>query len=161
MALLVNGGTFSSAENFCVAFRSAARGPIIGTPTAGSTGNPIKIELGYGVYASICTKYEWTADGEVFIGESFHVGQHDVQPRCVFKQPHNGVVPGEHLILCQAQHVSLTVANAVANLWQTVNHHHVSTIGHACGLYLGVVDGLYHFVVFIRQGVVGINKLDV
>lgn len=69
MALLVNGGTFSSAENFCVAFRSAARGPIIGTPTAGSTGNPIQIELGYGVYASICTKYEWTADGEVFIGE--------------------------------------------------------------------------------------------
>lgn len=69
VVLLVNGGTFSSAENFCVTFRSSGRGPIIGTPTGGSTGNPIGIDLGYGIYASICTKYEWDADGNVFIGK--------------------------------------------------------------------------------------------
>ena len=66
--LLVNAVTFSSAENFCVAFRSAKKGKIIGTPTGGSTGNPIHIELGYGINAQICTKNEWDADGNRFIG---------------------------------------------------------------------------------------------
>lgn len=40
VVLLVNATTFSSAENFCVLFKSAERGKIIGTPTGGSTGNP-------------------------------------------------------------------------------------------------------------------------
>lgn len=68
VVLLVNAVTFSSAENFCVAFRSAKKGKIIGTPTGGSTGNPIHIELGYGINAQICTKNEWDADGNRFIG---------------------------------------------------------------------------------------------
>lgn len=66
--LLVNAGTFSSAENFCVAFRSIKKGKIIGTPTGGSTGNPIRIELGFGIFAQICTKNEWDAEGRKFIG---------------------------------------------------------------------------------------------
>ncbi|WP_276866384.1 S41 family peptidase [Bacteroides heparinolyticus] len=68
VVLLVNAVTFSSAENFCVAFRSTKKGKIIGTPTGGSTGNPIHIELGYGINALICTKNEWDADGNRFIG---------------------------------------------------------------------------------------------
>lgn len=66
--LLVNAVTFSSAENFCVAFRSTRKGKIIGMPTGGSTGNPIHIELGYGINAQICTKNEWDTDGNKFIG---------------------------------------------------------------------------------------------
>lgn len=66
--LIINAVTFSSAENFCVAFRSAKRGVIIGTPTGGSTGNPIHIGLGCGINAQICTKNEWDADGNKFIG---------------------------------------------------------------------------------------------
>ncbi len=69
MILLVNGTTFSSSENFAVLFRNAKRGKIIGTPTGGSTGNPIIIDLGWGYYGRICTRHERLADGTEFIGE--------------------------------------------------------------------------------------------
>ena len=68
IVLLVNALTFSSAENFCVTFKGAKRGKIIGTPTGGSTGNPIFIDLGFGIGCRICTKYELDAEGNEFIG---------------------------------------------------------------------------------------------
>ncbi|MCS2892201.1 S41 family peptidase [Parabacteroides faecis] len=68
IALLVNATTFSSAENFCVTYRGLNRGKIIGTPTGGSTGNPIFIDLGFGLGCSICTKNEWDVDDREFIG---------------------------------------------------------------------------------------------
>ena len=67
IVLLVNATTYSSAENFCVTFKSSKRGKIIGTPTGGSTGNPIMIDLGFGFGCCICTKYEWDADGNEFV----------------------------------------------------------------------------------------------
>lgn len=66
--LLVNGSTFSAAENFAVLFRNAKRGKIIGTPTGGSTGNPILFDLGWGYTGKICTRHERLADGTEFIG---------------------------------------------------------------------------------------------
>lgn len=66
--LLVNGTTFSAAEDFTVLFRNAKRGKIVGTPTGGSTGNPIFIDLGWGYYGRICTRHERLADGTEFIG---------------------------------------------------------------------------------------------
>lgn len=68
VVLLINATTFSSSENFCVTFRGMNRGKIIGTPTGGSTGNPIGINLGFGIYAQICTKNEWDVEGNKFIG---------------------------------------------------------------------------------------------
>lgn len=68
VVLLVNATTFSSAENLCVTFRSSKRGKIIGTPTGGSTGNPVFIDLGFGFGCCICTKYELDAEGNEFIG---------------------------------------------------------------------------------------------
>lgn len=72
VALLVNATTFSSAENFCVSFRSGNIGKIIGTPTGGSTGNPIKFQVGNyaggGIGCAICTKHELDADGNEFVG---------------------------------------------------------------------------------------------
>lgn len=66
--LLINASTFSSAENFTVAFRNASRGKLIGTPTGGSSGNPIFIDLGYGISCGICTREEMMADGTAFNG---------------------------------------------------------------------------------------------
>lgn len=66
--LLVNGSTFSAAEDFTVLFKNAKRGKVVGTPTGGSTGNPIVIDLGYGYYGRICTRHEKLADGTEFIG---------------------------------------------------------------------------------------------
>lgn len=68
VVLLVNATTFSSAENFCVSFRGAKRGKIVGTPTGGSTGNPIFIDLGGGIGCCICTKHELDAEGNEFVG---------------------------------------------------------------------------------------------
>lgn len=69
IVMLVNASTFSSAENLCVTFKGARRGKIIGTPTAGSTGNPIFVDLGYDIFAAICTRNEWDADGNEFNGK--------------------------------------------------------------------------------------------
>ncbi|MDE7356755.1 MAG: hypothetical protein K2N21_08355 [Rikenellaceae bacterium] len=67
--LLVDGGTFSAAEDFTAAFRGMGRGKIIGTYTAGSTGNGVRIVLVPGVaYANICSKHDVAPDGTEFVG---------------------------------------------------------------------------------------------
>lgn len=68
IVLLVSGNTFSAAEDFTVLFKNAKRGIIMGTPTAGSTGNPIRFDLGWGYWGRICTRHEKLADGTEFIG---------------------------------------------------------------------------------------------
>ncbi len=68
VVLLVNSNTFSAAEDFAALFKAANRGIIIGTPTGGSTGQPIMIDLGYGYMARICARDEWLPDGTEFIG---------------------------------------------------------------------------------------------
>lgn len=66
VVVLISERTFSSAENFCVSFRNASRGKLIGTTTGGSSGNPIIVDLGYGVKCAICTREEFFADGTAF-----------------------------------------------------------------------------------------------
>lgn len=68
IVLLVSGNTFSAAEDFTVLFKNAKRGIVMGTPTAGSTGNPIRFDLGWGYWGRICTRHEKLADGTEFIG---------------------------------------------------------------------------------------------
>lgn len=68
VVVLINAGTFSSAENFVVVFKGNNRGEVVGTPSGGSSGNPIVIDLGYGYYAQICTRHEWNLDGSNFNG---------------------------------------------------------------------------------------------
>lgn len=66
--LLVNESTYSSAEDFCTIFRGAKRGLILGVPTAGSSGNPIDIDLPGGGSVYICTKHNTYPDGTQFVG---------------------------------------------------------------------------------------------
>ena len=68
VALLINEGTFSAAEDFCVGFRNMKRGPIIGTPSGGSTGNPIGFGLPGGGWVLMCTKKDTYPDGTEFVG---------------------------------------------------------------------------------------------
>lgn len=51
-----------------MSFRGVKRGKIVGTPTGGSTGNPIFIDLGGGIGCCICTKHELDAEGNEFVG---------------------------------------------------------------------------------------------
>jgi C-terminal processing protease CtpA/Prc len=68
VVLLINEGTFSAAEDFCVGFRNMGRGLIIGTPSAGSTGNSIRFDLPRGGKLQICTKKDTYPDGTEFVG---------------------------------------------------------------------------------------------
>ena len=89
--LLVNGSTFSAAEDFAVLFRNAKRGKIIGTPTGGSTGNPIFVDLGWGYSGRICTRHEKLADGTEFIG----VG---IQPDVVVEETESVIFGKDNVI---------------------------------------------------------------
>lgn len=89
--LLVSGNTFSAAEDFTVLFKNAKRGLIMGTPTAGSTGNPIRIDLGWGYWGRICTRHEKLADGSEFIG----VG---IQPDFIIEETEDVIFGKDNLI---------------------------------------------------------------
>lgn len=89
--LLVNGTTFSAAEDFTVLFKNANRGKVVGTPTGGSTGNPIFIDLGWGYTGRICTRHEKLADGTEFIG----VG---IQPDVIVEETESVIFGNDNVI---------------------------------------------------------------
>jgi len=73
VAVLTSGGTYSAAEDFMVAWEGMRRGPIVGEPTGGSTGQPLFVSLPGGGVARICTKADTYADGRAWVG-------HGIQP---------------------------------------------------------------------------------
>lgn len=68
VAVVTDRSTFSAAEDFCSLFRGMKRGPIVGTPTAGSTGNGVRVLLTNKTYANICSKHDRMPDGTEFVG---------------------------------------------------------------------------------------------
>ncbi len=96
IVVLINGSTFSSAEDFCATFRSMNCGIIMGTPTGGSTGNPVDVSLIPGLLeAAICTKSDLAADGSVYVG----IG---IQPDIEFKENASDYLKGEDSLLEEA-----------------------------------------------------------
>ncbi len=68
VVLLTSARTYSSAEEFAATFSTMGRGKIVGEPTGGSTGNPLKFALPGGGSALICTKHNRNPDGGEFVG---------------------------------------------------------------------------------------------
>ncbi len=68
VAVLTGPRTFSAAEDFVAVLHAAARATVVGRPTAGSTGQPMRIELPGGGGARICTKRDAYPDGREFVG---------------------------------------------------------------------------------------------
>jgi len=66
--VLISSRTFSAAEDFLVAFKQMNRGIIIGSPTGGSTGNPIEFDLPNGGGIKICSKEDTYKNGDKFVG---------------------------------------------------------------------------------------------
>jgi C-terminal processing protease CtpA/Prc len=52
-----------------MAFELMQRGPLIGEPSGGSTGNPLQFELPGGGKARICAKRDTYPDGRSFVGK--------------------------------------------------------------------------------------------
>ena len=70
VVVLIDRGTFSAAEDFCAVFKGMKRGIFVGTPTGGSTGNGVRVELIPGFsYANICSKHDVGPDGTDFVGK--------------------------------------------------------------------------------------------
>jgi carboxyl-terminal processing protease len=66
--VIIDEGTFSGGEDFCAGFVIMKRGKLIGRKTAGSTGNPLILQLPGGGFAMICTKRDIFPDGKEFVG---------------------------------------------------------------------------------------------
>ena len=68
IALLISERTYSAGEDLVSAFATSDRGPMVGWPTAGTTGNPLGFALpGQGGF-QVCTKRDYLADGREFVG---------------------------------------------------------------------------------------------
>lgn len=68
VAVLSGPGTFSAAEDFLVAYTESGRGPLVGEPSGGSTGQPLILLLPGGGAVRICTKRDTFSDGTLFVG---------------------------------------------------------------------------------------------
>jgi C-terminal processing protease CtpA/Prc len=68
VAVLIGARTYSAAEDFAVAFDAMQRGPLVGEPTGGSTGQPLTVRLPGGGAARICTKRDSYPSGKEFVG---------------------------------------------------------------------------------------------
>lgn len=68
VAVLTSPRTFSAAEDFAVSFDVMDRGPLVGEPTGGSTGQPLSFALPGGGSARVCTKRDTYPDGRDWIG---------------------------------------------------------------------------------------------
>lgn len=68
MVVLTGAQSYSAAEDFCVGFDVSGRGIKMGQPTAGSTGQPLRIDLPGNGIAMICTKRDVYPNGKEFIG---------------------------------------------------------------------------------------------
>lgn len=68
VAMLIDAGTLSAAEDTAASFKLMRRGPLIGTRSGGSTGQPLSFRLPGGGWARICVKRDSYPDGTDFVG---------------------------------------------------------------------------------------------
>jgi C-terminal processing protease CtpA/Prc len=68
VAVLIGPATFSAAEDTAATFKLMKRGLLVGTPSGGSTGQPLLFDLPGGGHARICVKRDGYPDGSDFVG---------------------------------------------------------------------------------------------
>jgi carboxyl-terminal processing protease len=96
VALLIGPKTFSAAEDFAAIFAQARRGTLVGEATAGSTGQPLMLDLPGGGKARICVKRDTYADGTDFVGQG-------IRPTVEVKNTVAAVRNGTDPVLLEAQ----------------------------------------------------------
>jgi carboxyl-terminal processing protease len=93
--VLIGPDTFSAAEDFLAPLKISKRATLIGTPTGGSTGQPLFVPL-FQASARICTKWDRFADGTEFVGLG-------VQPDVVVETTRADIALGRDPVLAKAQ----------------------------------------------------------
>lgn len=68
VAVLTSFMTYSASENFCAVFRQSGRGPLVGEPTGGSSGQPALFPLPGGGFGAVCAKLTTYHDETPFVG---------------------------------------------------------------------------------------------
>jgi C-terminal processing protease CtpA/Prc len=101
VALLIDAGTFSAAEDTAAAFKLMKRGHIFGMPSGGSTGQPLSFPLPGGGSARICVKRDSYPDGSDFVGLG-------VQPDVKVTRTVDSIRSGLDPVLSEAIQVLLT-----------------------------------------------------
>jgi carboxyl-terminal processing protease len=76
LVILTGPNTLSTAEDFVVPLDYAGRALLVGEPTAGSTGNPVNVNLPGGAILRVCSKRDTYPDGREFVG-------HGIEPDIV------------------------------------------------------------------------------
>ncbi len=94
VVVLIGADTMSAAEDFLVPLKLLKRAALIGSPTAGSTGQPLRVNL-YGTTARICTKWDRFPDGTEFVG----VG---IQPDILVEPTRSDIAAGKDAVLERA-----------------------------------------------------------
>lgn len=95
VALLIDARSFSAAEDTAAVFKLMKRGIIVGTPSGGSTGQPLMQPLPGGGMVRICAKRDSYPDGSDFVGKG-------VQPDHRVPQTVASVREGRDLALDEA-----------------------------------------------------------
>ena len=101
MALLIDRACASACEDLAIRFQSGRRGPVLGEPSWGSTGQPIRVQFPeLGMSLRVSTKRESFADGRPFEG----VG---VQPDLPVQTTRGDVTAGTDTVLERAIQLAL------------------------------------------------------
>jgi carboxyl-terminal processing protease len=79
VVVLTGPGTNSAAEDFVVPLHAGKRATVVGQRTRGSTGQPLPVELPFGIKARVCTKRDMYPDGREFVGVGI-IPDVEVQP---------------------------------------------------------------------------------
>jgi C-terminal processing protease CtpA/Prc len=68
VVVLIGERTFSAAEDFLILLDGSKNIKLVGQPSAGSSGQPLAIEIPGGFRARICAKRDTYPDGRDFVG---------------------------------------------------------------------------------------------
>ncbi len=96
VAVLIGPRTFSAGEDFVASFDMMHRGVLVGEPTGGSTGQPLRFKLPGGGFARICVKRDEYPDGREFVGKG-------IAPNLVVHETIADVRAGRDPVLARAK----------------------------------------------------------
>lgn len=115
LVVLISEVTFSAAEDFLVLLRERPRTKFVGTPTAGSTGQPliVPVPLPGGGGFRVCTVYTTYADGREFVGFG-------IQPDVEVSPTPQDIAAGRDVVLEKGLEVLREMIAAEPKVWRNI-----------------------------------------